>query len=148
MFGNPETTTGGNALKFYASVGIDIRRIAAIKDGEDVIGNRTKVKIVKSKVAPPFKQTEFDILYNEGISKTGDVLDMATEMGIIKKGGAWFTYNEERIQGREQFRQKLIKFPEMYKNIENDIKVKLGLISVKSESAVEKTDEKPKGKKK
>ena len=148
MFGNPETTTGGNALKFYASVRIDIRRIAAIKDGEDVIGNRTKVKIVKSKVAPPFKQTEFDILYNEGISKTGDVLDMATEMGIIKKGGAWFTYNEERIQGREQFRQKLIEFPEMYKNIENDIKVKLGLISVKSESAGEKTDEKPKGKKK
>lgn len=148
MFGNPETTTGGNALKFYASVRIDIRRIAAIKDGEDVIGNRTKVKIVKSKVAPPFKQTEFDILYNEGISKTGDVLDMATELGIIKKGGAWFTYGEERIQGREQFRQKLIEFPEMYKNIENDIKVKLGLVQSKTEVVEEKQDDKPKGKKK
>lgn len=148
MFGNPETTTGGNALKFYASVRIDIRRIAAIKDGEDVIGNRTKVKIVKSKVAPPFKQTEFDILYNEGISKTGDVLDMATELGIIKKGGAWFTYGEERIQGREQFRQKLIEFPEMYKNIENDIKVKLGLDQSKTEVVEEKQDDKPKGKKK
>jgi recombination protein RecA len=148
MFGNPETTTGGNALKFYASVRIDIRRIAAIKDGEDVIGNRTKVKIVKSKVAPPFKQTEFDILYNEGISKTGDVLDMATELGIIKKGGAWFTYGEERIQGREQFRQKLIEFPEMYKNIENDIKVKLGLDQSKTEVVEEKQEDKPKGKKK
>lgn len=148
MFGNPETTTGGNALKFYASVRIDIRRIAAIKDGEDVIGNRTKVKIVKSKVAPPFKQTEFDILYNEGISKTGDVLDMATELGIIKKGGAWFTYGEERIQGREQFRQKLIEFPEMYKNIENDIKVKLGLVQSKTEVVEEKQEDKPKGKKK
>ena len=148
MFGNPETTTGGNALKFYASVRIDIRRIAAIKDGEDVIGNRTKVKIVKSKVAPPFKQTEFDILYNEGISKTGDVLDMATELGIIKKGGAWFTYGEERIQGREQFRQKLVEFPEMYKNIENDIKVKLGLLQSKTEVVEEKQEDKPKGKKK
>lgn len=148
MFGNPETTTGGNALKFYASVRIDIRRIAAIKDGEDVIGNRTKVKIVKSKVAPPFKQTEFDILYNEGISKTGDVLDMATELGIIKKGGAWFTYGEERIQGREQFRQKLVEFPEMYKNIENDIKVKLGLVQSKTEVVEEKQEDKPKGKKK
>ena len=148
MFGNPETTTGGNALKFYASVRIDIRRIAAIKDGEDVIGNRTKVKIVKSKVAPPFKQTEFDILYNEGISKTGDVLDMATELGIIKKGGAWFTYGEERIQGREQFRQKLIEFPEMYKNIENDIKGKLGLDQSKTEVVEEKQEDKPKGKKK
>jgi len=148
MFGNPETTTGGNALKFYASVRIDIRRIAAIKDGEDVIGNRTKVKIVKSKVAPPFKQTEFDILYNEGISKTGDILDMATEMGIVKKGGAWFTYGEDRIQGREQFRQKLIEFPEMYKNIENEIKTKLGLIQSKNDAIEEKQEDKPKGKKK
>lgn len=149
MFGSPETTTGGNALKFYASVRIDIRRIAAIKDGEDVIGNRTKVKIVKSKVAPPFKQTEFDILYNEGISKTGDVIDMATEMGIIKKGGAWFTYGEDRIQGREQFRQKLIEFPEMYKNIEKDIKLKLGLIKeTETDQKEEKAEEKSKSKKK
>jgi recombination protein RecA len=149
MFGNPETTTGGNALKFYASVRIDIRRIAAIKDGENVIGNRTKVKIVKSKVAPPFKQTEFDILYNEGISKTGDLLDMATELGIIKKGGAWFTYGEDRIQGREQFRQKLIEFPDMYKKIEIEIKTKLGLPGFRTDAPVEeKSEEKPKGKKK
>lgn len=149
MFGNPETTTGGNALKFYASVRIDIRRIAAIKDGEDVIGNRTKVKIVKSKVAPPFKQTEIDILYNEGISKTGDVLDLATELGIIKKGGAWFTYGEERIQGREQFRQKLVEFPDMYKSIERDIKLKLGVLKESTPApAEEKTEEKSKTKKK
>ena len=149
MFGNPETTTGGNALKFYASVRIDIRRIAAIKDGENVIGNRTKVKIVKSKVAPPFKQTEFDILYNEGISKTGDIIDMATELGIIKKGGAWFTYGEDRIQGREQFKQKLNEFPEIYKSLEKEIKTKLGLPGFKTEGASEeKSEEKPKGKKK
>ncbi|MCZ7610845.1 MAG: recombinase RecA [Ignavibacterium sp.] len=149
MFGNPETTTGGNALKFYASVRIDIRKIAAIKEGDEVIGNRTKVKIVKSKVAPPFKQTEIDILYNEGISKTGDVLDLATELGIIKKGGAWFTYGEERIQGREQFRQKLIEFPEMYKNIERDIKQKLGILKEPvSAQAEEKVEDKSKAKKK
>lgn len=149
MFGNPETTTGGNALKFYASVRIDIRKIAAIKEGDEVIGNRTKVKIVKSKVAPPFKQTEIDILYNEGISKTGDVLDLATELGIIKKGGAWFTYGEERIQGREQFRQKLIEFPEMYKNIERDIKQKLGILKEPvSAQAEEKVEDKSKTKKK
>ena len=106
MFGNPETTTGGNALKFYASLRLDIRRIAAIKDGTDVVGNRTKVKIVKSKVAPPFKEVEFDILYNEGISKSGDLLDMATNFGIVKKSGAWFSFEEDRFQGREQFRQK------------------------------------------
>ena len=148
MFGNPETTTGGNALKFYASVRLDIRRIAAIKDGENVIGNRTKVKIVKSKVAPPFKQVEFDILYNEGISKTGDVIDMATELGIIKKGGAWFTYGEDRIQGREQFRQKLLEFPDMYKSIEKEIKTKLGMIpSDKQDNVEEKQEEKPKAKK-
>jgi len=128
MFGNPETTTGGNALKFYASVRIDIRKVAAIKEGEDVIGNRTKVKIVKSKVAPPFKQVEFDILYNEGISKTGDLIDLGTEIGVIKKGGAWFTYGEDRIQGREQFKQKLIEYPDLYKRLEQDIKIKLGLI--------------------
>lgn len=149
MFGNPETTTGGNALKFYASVRIDIRKIAAIKEGDEVIGNRTKVKIVKSKVAPPFKQTEIDILYNEGISKTGDVLDLATELGIIKKGGAWFTYGEERIQGREQFRQKLIEFPEMYKNIERDIKQKLGILKEPvSAQTEEKVEDKSKSKKK
>ncbi len=145
-YGNPETTTGGNALKFYASVRIDIRKIAAIKEGEDVIGNRTKVKIVKSKVAPPFKQVEFDILYNEGISKTGDLIDLGTEIGVIKKGGAWFTFGEDRIQGREQFKQKLIEYPELYKKLEQEIKLKLGLI--KNPPAVEEaTEEKTKSKK-
>jgi recombination protein RecA len=127
MFGNPETTTGGNALKFYASLRLDIRRIAAIKDGTDVIGNRTKVKIVKSKVAPPFKEVEFDILYNEGISKSGDLLDIAVNLGIIKKSGAWFTYNEERFQGREQFRQRLIENSELYSQLEKEVKTKLGI---------------------
>jgi recombination protein RecA len=128
MFGNPETTTGGNALKFYASLRIDIRRIAAIKDGENVIGNRTKVKIVKSKVAPPFKQVEFDILYNEGISKTGDLIDLGVNMGIIKKSGAWFTFEEERFQGREGFRQKLIEMTDMKSKLEKEIRQKLGMI--------------------
>ncbi|NCS87422.1 MAG: recombinase RecA [Ignavibacteria bacterium] len=129
MFGNPETTTGGNALKFYASVRLDIRRIAAIKDGTDVIGNRTKVKIVKSKVAPPFKEVEFDILYNEGISKTGDLIDLAVNLNIIKKSGAWFSYEEDRFQGREQFRQKLLEFPEMFEKINLELRQKLGMLA-------------------
>jgi len=137
MFGNPETTTGGNALKFYASVRLDIRRIAAIKEGNDVVGNRTKVKIVKSKVAPPFKEVEFDILYNEGISKTGDLLDLATNLGIIKKSGAWFTFEDERFQGREQFRQKLIESPALFSKVEKEVKTKLGII--KEEKPEEKT---------
>jgi recombination protein RecA len=128
MFGNPETTTGGNALKFYASVRLDIRRIAAIKDGTDVIGNRTKVKIVKSKVAPPFKEVEFDILYNEGISRSGDILDLAVNQNIIKKAGAWFTYGEERFQGREQFRQKLLESTELFDTLTKDVKSKIGMI--------------------
>jgi recombination protein RecA len=140
MFGNPETTTGGNALKFYASLRMDIRRIAAIKDGTDVIGNRTRVKIVKSKVAPPFKEVEFDILYNEGISKTGDLLDLATNLNIVKKSGAWFTFEEERYQGREQFRQKLIESLELYKKLEKEVKTKLGII------ASDKADKKEEGK--
>ncbi|MGE5440009.1 MAG: DNA recombination/repair protein RecA, partial [Bacteroidota bacterium] len=128
MFGNPETTTGGNALKFYASVRLDIRRISAIKEGNDVVGSRTKVKVVKSKVAPPFKEVEFDIIYNEGISKTGDALDLAVNFGIVKKGGAWFTYGEDRFQGREQFRQKLIENPELYEKLLTDVKKKLGMV--------------------
>lgn len=128
MFGNPETTTGGNALKFYASVRLDIRRIAAIKEGNDVIGNRTKVKVVKSKVAPPFREVEFDILYNEGISKTGDALDLAVNNNIVKKSGAWFTYGDDRFQGREQFRQKLIENPELYDRLVQDVKQKLGIV--------------------
>jgi len=128
MFGSPETTTGGNALKFYASLRMDIRRIAAIKDGQDVVGNRTKVKVVKSKVAPPFKQVEFDILYNEGISKSGELIDLGVEHGIIKKGGAWFTYGEDRFQGREQFRNQLKSNPEMLTSVETEVRQKLGII--------------------
>jgi recombination protein RecA len=127
MFGNPETTTGGNALKFYASLRIDIRKVASIKEGEAVIGNRTRVKIVKSKVAPPFKQVEFDILYNEGISKTGDLIDLGVELGIIKKSGAWFNYGEERFQGREGFRQKLIEAPDLRDQVSDELKSKLGM---------------------
>src|SRR4051794_20672722 len=112
MFGNPETTTGGNALKFYSSVRLDIRRIQAIKDGENVIGNRTRVKVVKNKMAPPFKEVEFDILYGEGISKEGDLLDLASGMNIIEKSGTWYTYKDERIgQGRENARQWLKEHP-------------------------------------
>jgi len=146
MFGNPETTTGGNALKFYASLRLDIRRIAAIKDGTDVVGNRTKVKIVKSKVAPPFKEVEFDILYNEGISKTGDLIDLAANLGILKKSGSWFTYNEDRFQGREQLKQKLIEQPELFKSLEKDVKTKLGFAVKEEDKAEEKTNNKKSGK--
>jgi len=148
MFGNPETTTGGNALKFYASLRLDIRRIAAIKDGTDVVGNRTKVKIVKSKVAPPFKEVEFDILYNEGISKSGDLLDLSTNLGIVKKSGAWFTFNEDRFQGREQFRQKLLEDAEMYKNLEGQVKEKLNINPQKGEEETGGSKEKTTGKEK
>jgi len=146
MFGNPETTTGGNALKFYSSVRIDIRRIAAIKEGEDVIGNRTKVKIVKSKVAPPFKQVEFDILYNEGISKTGDLIDLGVDQGIVKKSGAWFSYGEDRFQGREGFRQKLIEMDDMRNNLEKEIRTKLGMIKAGGSEKKEEIDDKQKAK--
>ncbi|OGU67497.1 MAG: recombinase RecA [Ignavibacteria bacterium RBG_16_36_9] len=147
MFGNPETTTGGNALKFYASVRIDIRRIAAIKEGEDVIGNRTKVKIVKSKVAPPFKQVEFDILYNEGISKTGDLIDLGVDLGIVKKSGAWFSYGEDRFQGREGFRQKLIEIAELRNNLDKELRTKLGMIKNGGDGKKEDADDKQKQKK-
>jgi recombination protein RecA len=149
MFGNPETTTGGNALKFYASLRMDIRRIAAIKEGNEVVGNRTKVKIVKSKVAPPFKEVEFDILYNEGISKTGDLLDLAVNFNIVKKSGAWFTYEEERFQGREQMRQRLIESPELFKKLNDDVRAKLGMNAAVAEVKQEEKEEKvaPKEKK-
>lgn len=118
MFGNPETTTGGNALKFYSSVRLDIRRTGAVKTGEKVIGNSTRVKVVKNKVAPPFKQADFDILYNEGISMTGEILDMATEAGLIQKSGAWYSYGEERIgQGRESARSWLAEHQEIREHL-------------------------------
>jgi recombination protein RecA len=114
MFGNPETTSGGNALKFYASIRLDVRRIAALKEGDEVVGNRTRVKVVKNKVAPPFRQAEFDILYNRGISKEGDLLDLGSECGIVEKSGAWYSYGGERIgQGRENARRFLLDNPEV-----------------------------------
>ncbi len=140
MFGSPETTTGGNALKFYASVRLDIRRIASIKEGQDVVGNRTRVKVVKNKVAPPFKQVEFDIMFNEGISRTGDLIDLGVEHGIIKKSGSWFTYNEDRFQGREQFRRRLMENEELFSSLENDVKIKLGLVEGEESNEEEKTE--------
>ncbi len=128
MFGNPETTTGGNALKFYSSVRMDIRRIQAIKDGENVIGNRTRVKVVKNKMAPPFKEVEFDILYGEGISKEGDLLDLASNMNVIEKSGTWYSYKDERIgQGRENARQFLRDNPAMTEKIKAEVLEKAGI---------------------
>ena len=123
MFGNPETTTGGNALKFYASVRLDIRRSSQIKDGENVIGNRTKVKVVKNKVAPPFKVAEFDIMYGEGISKTGEILDLAVEFEVIKKAGSWFSYGETKLgQGRDAVKALIKDNPELADELEEKIK--------------------------
>ncbi|OHB33308.1 MAG: recombinase RecA [Desulfuromonadaceae bacterium GWC2_58_13] len=128
MFGNPETTTGGNALKFYASVRMDIRRIASLKSGQDVIGNRTRVKVVKNKVAPPFKEAEFDIMYNQGISREGDIVDLGADSNIIDKSGAWFSYGSERIgQGRENAKQFLRDHPDMAREIEQKILSHYGL---------------------
>ena len=131
MFGNPETTTGGNALKFYSSLRLDIRRIGQIKDGQDVIGNRTKVKVVKNKVAPPFKLAEFDIIYGEGISKIGDMLDLAVDMEIVDKSGSWYSYLDERIgQGRENAKKFLADLPEMCLEIENKVRLAYGMAEV------------------
>ncbi len=123
MFGNPETTTGGNALKFYASVRLDVRRTTQLKDGEDATGNRTRVKVVKNKMAPPFKKAEFDILYGEGISKVGEILDLGVEFDIIKKSGSWFSYGDSKIgQGREAVRQLLIDNPEFAEEVEDKVR--------------------------
>jgi len=126
MFGNPETTTGGNALKFYASVRLDIRRMTQIKDGDEAVGNHVKVKVVKNKVAPPFRQAEFDIIYGEGISKVGEIIDMGVELGIIQKSGSWFSYNSDKLgQGRESVKQLMLDNPEMALEIETKIREKV-----------------------
>jgi recombination protein RecA len=148
MFGNPETTTGGNALKFYSSVRLDIRRIGTIKQGEDVVGNRTRVKVVKNKMAPPFKEVEFDIIYGAGISREGDLIDLGVEQGIIEKSGSWFSYGEERIgQGRESAKEYLREHKATTEDITRKVKTKLGLIEAPAQSNVtelakEKTEKK------
>jgi recombination protein RecA len=141
MFGNPETTTGGRALKFYASVRLDIRRIESLKQGTEVVGNRTRVKVVKNKVAPPFKQAEFDIMYGVGISREGSVLDMAIELEIINKSGAWFSYNGERLgQGRENVKNMLKDHPDLVKELENKVREAYKVTKVKVAS-VDETEE-------
>src|SRR5256884_1701195 len=137
MFGSPETTSGGRALKFYSSLRLDIRRIGAIKDGDRVVGNRTKVKVAKNKVAPPFREAEFDIMYGEGISREGDLLDLASNNRVVEKSGAWFSYKGERLgQGRENSKQTLKDNPEVLKRIENDVRRALGM-PVRGEAAAE-----------
>ena len=148
MFGNPETTTGGNALKFYSSVRLDIRRIAALKDGENVIGNRTRVKVVKNKVAPPFRQVEFDIVYGKGISKTGDLLDLGVAHDIIAKSGTWFSYKENRIgQGRENSKRFLEENPEISAKIEKRLRETLGLTASEKKPENDAEESTTKGKK-
>ncbi len=142
MFGSPETTTGGKALKFYASVRLDIRRIGAIKDGETVIGNRTRVKIVKNKVAPPFKEVEFDIMYNEGISKIGDLIDLAVAQDIIKKSGAWFTVGENRVQGRDGLKKYLTEDKAAYDSILLQVQKAVGILPADPEPQEEAPKEK------
>ena len=128
VYGNPETTTGGNALKFYASMRLEIRRAAPIKEGQDIIGNRTKVKVVKNKLAPPFKNVEFDLMYGEGISRTGDLLDMGAELEIVDKSGSWYSFEGERIgQGRENVKLFLIDNPDIFEKIEVQVREKLGI---------------------
>jgi recombination protein RecA len=138
MFGNPETTTGGNALKFYSSVRLDIRRTGAIKDGDQIVGNRTKIKVVKNKVAPPFKTIEFDIMYGEGISKTGDILDLAVTNGIVEKAGAWFSYDNAKIgQGRENSKTFLKENPDILEEIKTKVLAKYGLAEDQSATNVD-----------
>jgi len=139
FIGNPETTTGGNALKFYATMRIDIRRIGPIKEGDQVVGNRTRVKVVKNKIAPPFKEAEFDIIYGEGISKAGNILDLGVNYGIIEKSGAWYAYQNERLgQGRENAKRYLKEHPEFMAEVEKKVKEKCGLLKEKEPSKLEK----------
>lgn len=127
VYGNPETTTGGNALKFYASVRIDIRRKEVLKDGQEIVGNRVRAKIVKNKVSPPFKEVEFDIMYNEGISRIGDTIDIAIEQGLIQKSGSWFTFTEERVQGRDQLKKIFTEDPNLFQSLDTVVRERLGL---------------------
>jgi len=130
MFGNPETTTGGNALKFYASIRMEIRRIGAIKDRDEVVGNQTRVKVVKNKLAPPFRQVEFDIMYGEGISKVGELVDLGVKAGVVEKSGAWFSCDSQRIgQGRENAKQFLREHPEMADSIEKKVRDEAGVVA-------------------
>ncbi|EKD41840.1 MAG: hypothetical protein ACD_73C00499G0002 [uncultured bacterium] len=146
MFGNPETTTGGNALKFYASVRLDIRRIGALKQGEQVVGNRTRVKVVKNKMSPPFREVEFDLMYNQGISREGELLDLAVEHELIEKSGSWYSFGEERIgQGTENAREFLKSNPEKAAKIEAELRTLMGIgeDSVKSAEADATKEKKP-----
>ena len=141
MFGNPETTTGGRALKFYASVRMDVRRIETLKQGGEVIGNRTRVKVVKNKVAPPFKEAEFDIMFGKGISAVGDILDLAANVGIVQKSGAWFAYNENKIgQGRENAKQFLTEHPDMLAEIDEKVRAHYGIGEKEDSEAVDKKE--------
>jgi recombination protein RecA len=142
MFGNPETTTGGNALKFYASVRLDIRRIGQIKDRDSVVGNQTRVKVVKNKMAPPFKVVEFDIMYGEGISKTGELIDMGVAANIVEKSGAWFSYGSQRIgQGRENAKTFLRENPDIAAEIEQKLRENAGLLASKMEISAANDDD-------
>ncbi|MCQ9328690.1 recombinase RecA [Pelistega suis] len=142
MFGSPETTTGGNALKFYSSVRLDIRRIGSIKKGDEVVGNETRVKVVKNKVAPPFKQVEFDIMYGTGISREGEIIDLGVKAGIVDKAGAWFSYDGTRIgQGKDNVREYLREHPEMAREIENKIRQNMGIIEMGQSVGPEEGDD-------
>jgi len=145
MFGNPETTTGGNALKFYASLRLDVRRIEALKDGTAIIGNRVRVKVVKNKIAPPFREAQFDVLYNEGISRIGDLIDTAVERNIIAKSGSWFSYNGDRIgQGRDSVKKYLAENGKITTEIDSRLRVALGLtVADPPPAATAKTEQQP-----
>jgi recombination protein RecA len=141
MFGSPETTTGGNALKFYASVRLDIRRIGALKNGDDVVGNATRVKVVKNKVAPPFKIVEFDIMYGEGISKTGELVDLGDKAGVVEKSGSWYSYDGQRIgQGRENAKNFLKEHPEVADAIEKKVRENAGILAAALDGTKEDDD--------
>lgn len=142
MFGNPETTTGGNALKFYSSVRLDIRRIGSIKKGDEVVGNETRVKVVKNKVSPPFREAIFDILYGQGISREGEIIDLGVNAKIVEKAGAWYSYNGEKIgQGKDNAREFLRENPEIAHEIENKVRASLGVTAINETGEIEEQDE-------